>query len=59
MNIDEILRRLPAAHAKLLLLSSAGIDDLVISRELEVPPEAVTAMRELARLKLGRIIGHT
>lgn len=57
VNINEILRRLPAAHATLLLLSAGGVDDVEISRELDVPPESVAPMRELARLKLERIIG--
>lgn len=51
---QEALARLPEAHAKLLRLTAAGRPADEICQELEIEPEGLQALLDLAWRKLQR-----
>lgn len=49
---EAALRRLPDAYSLALRLRQAGVADKVICQYLEIEPEGLPGLLELARLKL-------
>lgn len=55
--MDEILDRLPPTYAAFLRLERAGVALEVIAEQLEVTPEALPLLAELAHAKLAQAQG--
>lgn len=52
--MDETLERLPPTYATFLRLERAGVAAKVIAAQLEVEPEALPLLAELAHAKLAQ-----
>lgn len=55
MTTEEALERLPAAHAAALRLDGAGAGVAAIAVALDIEPEGVAPLLEVARAKLRRV----
>jgi DNA-directed RNA polymerase specialized sigma24 family protein len=52
----EVLDALPHTYARVLRLMHAGVEREEIARQLEVPPESVDLLCELARRKVNTLL---
>lgn len=57
MDRVEAIRQLPTPYAVALRLQDVGADDTLIAAALEVEPEAVGGLLEIAAAKLDRVTG--
>lgn len=55
MDKVEAIRQLPTAYAVALRLQDAGADDTLIAAALDVEPEAVGGLLEIAAAKLDHV----
>jgi hypothetical protein len=53
---EAALRALPAAYEQALRLRAAGVADTVICRALQVEPEGLVTLLEVAELKLAALL---
>lgn len=53
--MDEMLDRLPSTYATFLRLERAGVPASVIAQQLDVEPEALPLLAELAHAKLAHV----
>ena len=53
--MDEMLDRLPSTYAAYLRLERAGVPAHVIAEQLDVEPDALPLLAELARAKLAHV----
>ncbi len=59
MDRVEAIRELPTAYAVALRLQDAGADDTMIAAALEIEPEAVGGLLDIAAAKLDRLGDRT
>lgn len=52
---NEALRRLPRVHAHALRMRDTGLPDALIANSLDVEPEALRPLFEIAEAKLAAI----
>ena len=57
MKPQDALDALPETYAALLRLSKAGLDDATIAARLDLEPEAVRPLLEIAAAKLVALMG--
>jgi hypothetical protein len=57
MDDPEALARLPRPYALALRLRDAGVDDALIADCVDVEPEALPALLEIATAKLDNLTG--
>jgi hypothetical protein len=50
---ESALRRLPQAHSLLLRLRGAGVSDEIVCEYLQIEPEGLGTLAQLAELKLA------